>query len=208
MDGYNKLIGGITGLSKMSVQTGTSHGGVVLPDGSMAKVKVDFDTLGKLSEAGRKKFGMGGAVQHGASTLPLEMFDRFPQVGTLEIHLATDFQNILYEHPKFPGGLKDEMYAHLKDQCAKERKDGESDAQFYYKTRKKALGPFKSQLWNLPGGVIEEISKSLEDRVDLLFKKLNVGGTGPKIKGFVKLPTEPVKRSKAGGKAEDFDGAD
>ena len=63
MDGYNgSLPKGLTGLSKISVQTGTSHGGVVLPDGTMADVKVDFDTLKALSAAGQKKYGLGGAV--------------------------------------------------------------------------------------------------------------------------------------------------
>jgi len=35
------------------------------------------------------KYGMAGAVQHGASTLPAELFDRFPKLGACEIHLAT-----------------------------------------------------------------------------------------------------------------------
>jgi fructose/tagatose bisphosphate aldolase len=46
MEGYNRVLasgnraggGGLAGLSKISVQTGTSHGGVVLPDGSIAEV--------------------------------------------------------------------------------------------------------------------------------------------------------------------------
>src|SRR5437899_8322323 len=43
MDGYVRALarlegGPYTGISKISVQTGTSHGGVVLPDGSIAKV--------------------------------------------------------------------------------------------------------------------------------------------------------------------------
>src|SRR5215217_3517334 len=67
----------LAGISKISVQTGTSHGGVVLPDGTMAQVNVDFDTLGALSEAARRDYGLGGAVQHGASTLPAEAFGRF-----------------------------------------------------------------------------------------------------------------------------------
>src|SRR5262245_57042678 len=50
LDGYLGLLGGaIEPVSKVSVQTGTSHGGVVLPDGTVAEVSVDFDTLGRLS---------------------------------------------------------------------------------------------------------------------------------------------------------------
>jgi len=86
------------GLSKVSVQTGTSHGGVPLPGGGVAEVALDFDTLERMSAICRE-YGMAGAVQHGASTLPDELFHRFPAVGAAEIHLATGFQNLLYDHP-------------------------------------------------------------------------------------------------------------
>ena len=80
MNGYrNQLPQGVKGISKISVQTGTTHGGVVLPDGSIAKVKIAFDTLKELSTTARKEYGLGGAVQHGASTLPDEAFDNFPK---------------------------------------------------------------------------------------------------------------------------------
>ena len=99
MLGYRKHLdrigAGADGISKISVQTGTTHGGVPLPDGTIAKVAVDFDTLRKLSEVARREFGMAGAVQHGASTLPEELFGKFPDVDTAEIHLATGFQNLI-----------------------------------------------------------------------------------------------------------------
>ena len=64
MQGYKeRLRKGRTGLSKISVQTGTSHGGVVLPDGSVAQVKLDFNTLKTLSEISKKEYGLAGAVQ-------------------------------------------------------------------------------------------------------------------------------------------------
>ena len=54
MDGYNSTLSakgkGMKGISKISVQTGTTHGGVPLPDGTIAKVKLDFDTLKKFIE--------------------------------------------------------------------------------------------------------------------------------------------------------------
>jgi hypothetical protein len=73
MDGYNRTLaklGSFAGISKISVQTGTSHGGVVLADGSIAKVQLDLDALRALSQDARTKYHLGGAVQHGASTLP------------------------------------------------------------------------------------------------------------------------------------------
>ena len=103
MQQYNNNLGkGVKGISKISIQTGTTHGGVVLPDGSIAKIQLDFNTLEKLSKLARQEYGMGGAVQHGASTLPDEMFDLFPKRGTLEVHLATGFQNIIFDSASFP----------------------------------------------------------------------------------------------------------
>ena len=89
-------------------------------------------------------------MQHGASTLPDELFHRFPEVETAEIHLATGFQNALYDHPAFPAELLDEIDSWCFANTADERKPSETDEQFIYKTRKKALGPYKRQLWELP----------------------------------------------------------
>ena len=140
---------GAVGISKVSVQTGTSHGGVPLPDGGVAEVKLDFEVLRELGEVARRDYGLAGAVQHGASTLPDELFHRFPAVETAEIHLATGFQNALYEHPAFPEALHREIEAWCYANAADERKDGQTDQQFVYTTRKKAIGPFKRQLWDL-----------------------------------------------------------
>lgn len=166
-----------TGISKISVQTGTSHGGLPLPDGTIKKVALDFETLSKLSRIAREKYGIGGAVQHGASTLPEELFDRFPGVGTLEIHLATGFQNIILDHPRFPKELMAAGIAYLKEHFAKEWKSGETEEQFVYKNRKRLFGPFKKELFSLPPDVTQEIMKTLEDRFVLIFRKLGIEGT-------------------------------
>jgi fructose/tagatose bisphosphate aldolase len=179
MSGYLRLLGpGLKGISKISVQTGTTHGGVVLPDGSIASVKIDFNTLEELSRLAREEYGMGGAVQHGASTLPDEAFDRFPQVGALEVHLATGFQNIIYDSPYFPKELLNEISSHLWEKYSSERKQGETEEQFLYKTRKKAFGDFKKEMWSLPGENLVGIMDALEERFSLIFRKLNVVNTG------------------------------
>ncbi|MGH2489680.1 MAG: class II fructose-bisphosphate aldolase, partial [Candidatus Limnocylindria bacterium] len=126
------------GISKVSIQTGTSHGGVALPDGTVAPVALDFETLRRLSTVAREEFGLAGCVQHGASTLPEEAFGHFPANGCAEIHLATGFQNILYDGGGLPPELRAEMMAWCLDRCADERRPGETDEQFLYKTRKKA----------------------------------------------------------------------
>lgn len=174
------------GLSKLSVQTGTSHGGVVLPDGTLAKVKIDFDTLRNLSEIARKEYGLSGAVQHGASTLPEEAFDMFPKTGTSEVHLATGFQNIVYDNPGLPSAFRDDVYAFIKQEYAKERKEGQTEEQFIYSTRKKGFGPLKKKWWELPQEARGPIMKELEDRFGLLFEKLKVVNTADVVKKTVK----------------------
>ncbi|MFQ5964423.1 MAG: class II fructose-bisphosphate aldolase [Candidatus Scalinduaceae bacterium] len=177
MDNYLKTISDKKGISKISIQTGTTHGGVPLPDGSIAKVKLDFDTLQRLSKVARDEYGLSGAVQHGASTLPGDAFDKFPKTGTAEVHLATEFQNMIYENEQFPKELREEIYDYLKKNCADERKEGQTDEQFIYKTRKKAFGPFKEKIWDLPSSVKENIGSILEKKFVFLFEKLNVVNT-------------------------------
>jgi len=178
MDGYNSTLAakgkGLKGISKISVQTGTTHGGVPLPDGTIAKVKLDFDTLKNLSRVAIDEYGLSGAVQHGASTLPADAFDKFPETGTSEVHLATEFQNMIYESSVFPKDFKNEIYEFLKKVCVADRKESETDEQFLYKTRKNGFGPFKERFWNLPSDVRNKIGEDLEVKFDFLFKKLNV----------------------------------
>ncbi len=195
MEGYNRALAtddgdGIEGISKISVQTGTSHGGIVLPDGSIADVKLDIDTLAALSETARTQYGLGGAVQHGASTLPSTAFGNFPRVETCEIHLATNFQNMIYDHPMFPGELGDRVHAWLDENTQKERKEQDSDAQFYYKTRKKAIGPFKREFWSLPEDVRQAIAADLEKTFSFLFEQLNVNGTATLVDRHIHAPVQ------------------
>jgi len=190
MDGYKESLAGkgksLKGISKISVQTGTTHGGVPLPDGTIAKVKLDFDTLEAISKVAREQYGLSGAVQHGASTLPDEAFHRFPETGTAEVHLATGFQNMTYDSNIFPKEFKEEIYNYLRAKCADEKKPAESDEQFIYKTRKKGFGPFKEKFWTLPESVKKGIGQELEDKFDFLFKKLNVVNTYDIVLKYVK----------------------
>ena len=173
------------GLSKVSIQTGTSHGGVPLPGGGVAQVKVDFETIRRLSALARE-YGLAGAVQHGASTLPDELFHHFPEVDTAEIHLATGFQNTLYDHPATPPELLDEVVVWCQANCADELREGETDAQFIYKTRKKALGPLKRRLWELE--TKDEILATQAEKLALLYRELRVNGTRPLLDRFIAAP--------------------
>jgi fructose/tagatose bisphosphate aldolase len=194
MEGYTRTLrglgAGLVGISKISVQTGTSHGGVVLPDGSIAEVKIDFQALQDLSKEAREVYGLAGAVQHGASTLPESAFGKFPAVETCEIHLATAFQSLLYDHAALPAAFRDERYAWLREHAASERKPGQTDEQFYYTTRKKALGPFKRQWWDLPAEVREQLGQALEEQFRFLFEALRVADTQALVAGHVTVPVQ------------------
>ena len=189
MDGFNRTLPrGMAGLSKISVQSGTSHGGVVLADGSIADVKLDLDTLERLSKVARDEYGLAGAVQHGASTLPDTAFNNFPKRETAEIHLATNFQNMLFEH--LSADMRSEIYDWLRESAKDERKASDSDEQFFYKTRKKALGPFKRQLWELPNNVKSVLARAYDEKFGFLFDQLAVGGTAVAVARYVKPPVQ------------------
>jgi fructose/tagatose bisphosphate aldolase len=175
------------GLAKISVQTGTKDGGVVLPDGSIAPVAIDFETLRALSAVARDRYGMAGTVQHGASTLPADAFHKFVECEAAEVHLATEFQNMIYENTAFPRELKEEIYKTLRKLCADERKASDTDEQFLYKTRKKAFGPFKRKIWDLPTDIRARIGQDLEKKFTFLFERLNVQRTAELVKKTVTL---------------------
>ncbi len=186
VDGYRaKAKSEMTGLSKISVQTGTSHGGVVLPDGSVADVNVDFDAMLGLSQVARKEYGYAGAVQHGASTLPEEAFSKFVDAEACEVHLATNFQNMLYD--RIPDNLRSTIHKYLDANHANERKEGQTSEQFYYKTRKRAIGPFKAELWGMEGEAKGQICDAWEAQFDQLFTSLGIAGTKKYVAQFIKL---------------------
>lgn len=176
MNQYMFQITGL-GISKVSVQTGTSHGGTIMPDGSVKAVELDFSVLENVGKLAREKYAMGGAVQHGASTLPLDMFSKFPDAKTLEIHLSTGFQNTIYD--TMPQSLRDEMQNWAKENCKSEWKPDWNEAQFLYKTRKKAIGPYKRQLWELREEEKAPIISALENQITELFTRLKVVNTRP-----------------------------
>jgi len=179
LDGFNDVIAqefpGTTGLSKISIQTGTSHGGVVLPDGSIKDVSVDFETLQHLSQIARDDYGLGGAVQHGASTLPESAFNKFVESEALEVHLATNFQNIMFDH--LPDDLVNEIYSHLDEHFTDRKKPDQTEEQFYYNNRKRALGVYKNEIWGLPQENIDEICSAWETQFRNLFERLSIAGT-------------------------------
>jgi len=210
MEGFkSSLRKGLAGISKISIQTGTSHGGVVLPDGTIAQVKLDFETLKTISKIAKEQYGMAGAVQHGASTLPDEAFHKFPETDTAEVHLATNFQNMIYDSKHFPAEIKNKIYEWLKVNAANERKEGQTDEQFFYSSRKKALGPFKKEIMAMPAEIRDAISSEIEAKFEFLFKQLNAINNKELVDKYIKLKRVIVRKHKEAGPVEhDGEGAD
>src|SRR3989441_1731364 len=189
MEGYNRTLtrlGTSPGISKISVPTGTSHRAVVLPDGSIAKVQLDLQALKALSHDARTKYGLGGAVQHGASTLPPEAFSQFPECEAVEIHLATNFQTIVMDHPALPNTLRREVNEWVKREAKEEWKKGDTEEQFIYKSRKKAIGPFKRRVWGLPAGGRAAIGAHPAKTVGFLCEERRGKGTRAATERYVK----------------------
>lgn len=181
--------GNLAGVSKISINSGTYHGGKVLPDGTLAAVDVDYELLKTISAIGREDYGMGGAVQHGASTLPGEQLARFPASGAVEIHLALGFNNLIFDHPSLPQAIKDGIRDYTFANHAAERAPGETDAQFLYNTRKKSWKVMKERFWDMPAQAEADIMESLEGMFRNMFTWMNVGGT----KGLVREHTTLTK---------------
>ncbi|RME66516.1 MAG: aldolase, partial [Nitrospirae bacterium] len=207
MEGYLETLQKGPGISKLSVQTGTTHGGIPRPDGTVAEVKLDFSVLKDIGHLVRTRYGLSGTVQHGASTLPEDLFGLFPENNCSEIHLATGFQNIMYEEA--PEALRKEIYEYLKTHHRDQWKEGMTEEQFIYKTRKLAFGPFKRHWWTLPDEDKERILRKLEEKFTLLFRALRVQDTEEVVKRYIKpVKFEPVVKGQRFSHEMPEEGAD
>ena len=180
LDGYrrelDRLAPGALGISKVSVQTGTSHGGVPLPDGGVAEVKLDFEVLRELGDVARelRPGGRGPARRVDASRravppLPGGRDGRDPsRDGLPEPALRPS---------RLPGRRSTASRRVVLRQHADERKAGQTDEQFLYTTRKKALGPLKRQLWELPDEGRDP--RDPARKIAYLFAELRVVDTPP-----------------------------
>ena len=113
---------------------------------------------------------------------------KFAEAGACEVHLATGFQNIIYDHPRFPADLRERVYAHIKEAHANQWKEGQTEEQFIYKNRKRGLGTFKREFWELPQDVRAEIGVALEEQFSFLFEQLGVPASAAMVAAHVQAP--------------------
>ena len=174
----------LQGITKIAIQTGTCHGGIRDGKGNLIKeVKLSFNALAEVGQVARQKYSLAGVVQHGASTLNPDYFSVFTgkpsslnfnisedlltkenikvlaENPVAEVHLATAYQDTIFDHPDFPEQLSQEIKAWvLENYPVKQNEDLEKT---YKSNRKHAWGPFKLKLWNLPLEIQEKIQQTL-----------------------------------------------
>jgi hypothetical protein len=101
---------------------------------------------------------------------------------------------MIYDHPRFPADLKSEMYAWVREHAADERKPTDTDEQFIYKSRKKAIGPFKKRAWSIADEARRAIGQTLEERFTFLMQQLKIQDTSDVVARFVRVPVRPIDR--------------
>lgn len=177
---------GLLGIEKLSVQTGTTHGGVVNADGSLGPMPLDLTLVGQLAQTVRRQFGLAGVVQHGASTLSVDQLAQLPPLGVIEVHLATGIQNRIFDHPLFPAELTARMQQEMVGVVDAESgrvhsSDHLSLKQRFYSARWRAWGVYKAALWNLPEDLQNRLAHDLEDWFGQVLMALRVAGTAPAL---------------------------
>jgi hypothetical protein len=103
---------------------------------------------------------------------------------------------MVYESKHFPKDLKDRIYKWLKDTQGAERKADQTEEQFLYSTRKKALGAFKKDIMGLPAATRDAIAKEIEARFEFLFEKLNAGRNKDTVLKYTPFKKVITRKSK------------
>jgi len=184
LDGVRANLGaGPARLGKVSVQTGTRHGGVVMADGRIGVMDVDFVAAAELACVATDEYGLPGIVQHGASTLTTDQWARLPAAGVHEVHLAAGIQNVVMDDPAMPTALTARMRATLGKPMTR-AEHGPDDAgheplsaeQLWIENRWHAWGMFKADLWTLPEPVLAELGVSAQAWFERAFAALGIAG--------------------------------
>lgn len=183
---------GVRGLDKVSVQTGTRHGGVLNADGSVGEMPIDLELVARLSATARDEFGLPGVVQHGASTLSMAQLAKLPGAGVSEVHLATGIQNLVFDHPALPTALVERMKRELDEENVTHAESGHyqaiaelSERQRFVMNRWKAWGRYKRELWTLEPQVLAAIGDGMESWAAELLTSLRLAGEREAVAPFL-----------------------
>lgn len=171
---------------KVSVQTGTAHGGMTGGDGRHVRMPLDLGLARQLADVARAA-GFGGIVQHGASTLEADQFAALPDAGIIEVHLATNLQNLVFDSPHFPPELRERMRddALASSVGAAERgaETGATDPETAFRQKRWSMwGPYKQELLSLSAETRHELAEGVADWAAELFSSFRLGGRTPELR--------------------------
>lgn len=76
-----------------------------------------------------------------------------------------------------PDSLREKMKQWVLTNCQADKKPDWNDTQLFYKARKRSIGPFKKDLWDLPAAEKQPILDALEKEYEAIFTKLSVLNT-------------------------------
>lgn len=176
----------------LAIPSGTPHGGLRDPKTGEALKDVDiaFDLLETASDI-CDGFGMVGPVQHGASKLPIQLFDMFPGKRVTEIHLATALSDIEIDSI-LPDDVRESMlskFASSKaaaDIQAKRKAQGKEpltpEALRKNTERRKLIKEFKDAFWRVPDLKLALRQKMLGDLFGNWFRLLGIEGTADAVR--------------------------
>ena len=143
-----------------------------------------FRNPGASLRVARQKYGLAGAVQHGASTLPDSAFHNFPRTETAEIHLATNFQTMLYD--QIPGRFGTRSMSgsgRTRRTSAKRRTPMSSSST---RLARRRLGRSSGASGILTGSVKAELAAAYDDKFSFLFTQLGGWRHRDAVAKFVK----------------------
>ena len=138
----------------------------------------------------REEYGLAGAVQHGASTLPSNAFGNFPRIETAEIHLATNFQNIVFDHPRLPAELRERLRALGGRERRGRAQERRHQRAVLLQGAEEGDRPVQAGVLVAAGGRPRAVAADLERTFAFLFEQLNVNGTEDHIHRFVQAPLQ------------------
>lgn len=176
---------------KVSVQTGTRHGGMSDASGKSLRMPLDVELARQLADVAQS-YGFGGVVQHGASTLQLDQFASLPGCGVVEVHLATNLQDLVFDSPHFPADLRAHMTAAALQaaeggvQAAERGADtsGNTAAQVFRQQRWSMWGPYKAQLLNLDPEVRTKLAGAVADWAGQLMGAFQLAGRAGEVRAL------------------------
>ncbi len=98
---------------------------------------------------------------------------------------------MVYDSKNFPYKMREKFYEWLRQNLASEKNEGQTEEQFLYKTRKKALGPFKKDILGLSEDIKAKITDEVESKFEFLFDKLKIANTRDLVLKYA--PSKPIK---------------